>query len=167
MHARFAHLGAYAFATGADAILFTCSAFGPCIEAVAHAHAPKPVLKPNEAMIDAAVQTAGAAGRIGLVATFAPTLRSMPAEFPPGTALETALAAEALAALDRGDTTGHDRLAAEAALQLKARGCTLIALAQFSLARAAPAVRAATGLPVLTTVDSAVAALRRRLASSG
>ncbi|HLL20016.1 MAG TPA: arylsulfatase, partial [Rubrivivax sp.] len=34
------------------------------------------------------------------------------------------------------------------------------ALAQFSLARAAPAVAAACGVPVLTTVDSAVRRLR-------
>ncbi|MGY2934384.1 hypothetical protein ACVWZ6_003986 [Bradyrhizobium sp. GM6.1] len=42
MTERFLALGRYAAATGADAILFTCSAFGPCIEAVARAHAPMP-----------------------------------------------------------------------------------------------------------------------------
>ena len=67
-------------------ILFTCSAFGPCIDAVAGAAWPRvPVLKPNEAMIDDAVRAArafGRRGRIGLIATFAPTLASMPAEFP-------------------------------------------------------------------------------------
>jgi hypothetical protein len=36
-------------------------------------------------------------------------------------------------------------------------------LAQFSLARAAPAVREAVGLPVLTTPGSAVRALADRL----
>ena len=55
MTERFLALGRYAASTGADAILFTCSAFGPCIEAVARAHAPMPVLKPNEAMIEQAV----------------------------------------------------------------------------------------------------------------
>ena len=40
----------------------------------------------------------------------------------------------------------------------------MIALAQFSLARARGAVAEATGLPVLTTPDSAVRALRQRLA---
>jgi hypothetical protein len=35
MHKRFQDLAAYAVGTGADGILFTCSAFGPCIEAIA------------------------------------------------------------------------------------------------------------------------------------
>jgi hypothetical protein len=51
----------------------------------------------------------------------------------------------------------------EQARALAARGCTRIALAQFSMARARAACEAATGLPVLTTVDSAVRALQRRL----
>ena len=67
--------------TGADGILFTCSAFGPCIEACARELAPMPVLKPNEAMIEEAVALTGPHGRIGLMATFAPTLASMPPEF--------------------------------------------------------------------------------------
>ncbi len=50
MTERFLKLGRYVASTGAHAILFTCSAFGPCIEVVAAAHAPMPVLKPNEAM---------------------------------------------------------------------------------------------------------------------
>src|SRR5207253_2340224 len=80
MTERFLALGRYAAATGADAILFTCSAFGPCIEAVAGAYAPMPVLKPNEAMIEQAVAKGR---RIGLLSTFPPTLASMPREFPP------------------------------------------------------------------------------------
>jgi Asp/Glu/hydantoin racemase len=160
MTARFIALADYAVATGADAILFTCSAFGPCIEAVAQRHAALPVLKPNEAMISEAVATGQT---IGLLATFAPTLESMPPEFPAGARLRCALAEGALDALQRGDTSGHDRLAADAALQLKQQGCGVIALAQFSLARAAPLVAQRTGLPVLTTLDTAVRALRERL----
>src|SRR5712675_569926 len=70
---RFLSLGRYATSTGADAILFTCSAFGPCIEAVAREHAPMPVLKPNAAMIE---QAAARGSKIGLLSTFAPTLAS-------------------------------------------------------------------------------------------
>src|ERR1700761_530232 len=52
MTERFLSIGRYVTSTGADAILFTCSAFGPCIEAVAREYTPMPVLKPNEAMIE-------------------------------------------------------------------------------------------------------------------
>src|SRR5690606_35522 len=101
MHARFETLAAYAESTGAQAILFTCSAFGPCIEAVAARRPQLVVLKPNEAMVDEAVAEASrAGGAIGLIATFAPTLQSMPAEFPPGVALHSALAEGALDALN-------------------------------------------------------------------
>jgi hypothetical protein len=127
-------------------------------EAVARDFAPTPVLKPNEAMIEEAAATGGT---VGLLATFAQTLDTMPPEFPAGVRVVPKLAEGALAALDRGDADEHDRLAAEAARGLA--GCDAIALAQFSLARAAPAVAAATGLPVLTTPDSAVRKLRRAL----
>jgi aspartate/glutamate racemase len=166
MTVRFEALAAYAIGTGAQGILFTCSAFGPCIDAVAARWPEVPVLKPNEAMIDDAVRAAtdgGRRGRIGLVATFAPTLSSMPAEFPAGVDVIPVLAEGALAALDAGDVATHDRLAADAARRAQAMGCDVIALAQFSLARAAPAVERAVPLPVLTTPASAVRRLRSRL----
>jgi hypothetical protein len=160
MTERFLALSRYAAGTGAAAILFTCSAFGPCIEACASALAPLPVRKPNAAVI-ADCAAYGFAPRIGLLASFAPTLASMPAEIAaglPAARVRTALAEGALAALAAGDAAAHDRLAAEAAMTLA--GCDVIVLAQFSLARAAAAVAEATGRPVLTTPDSAVRALR-------
>lgn len=160
MHQRFENLAAYAEGTGAQAILFTCSAFGPCIEAVAARRPHMPVLKPNEAMVAEAVARGG---RVGLVASFAPTLDSMPQEFPPGTGLVTCLAEGAMDALNRGDDAGHDERVVEAAHWLAGQGCHLIALAQFSMARAQRAVHKATGLPVLTTPGSAVRVLRQRL----
>lgn len=160
MTERFLALGRYAFGTGADAILFTCSAFGPCIEAVARANAPKPVLKPNEAMIEQAIARGC---RIGLLSTFAPTLASMPAEFPTSLEIVPKLAEGALAALDRGERERHDELVVEAAQDL--RGCDVIALAQYSMAPAAPLVAEVTGRPVLTTPDSAVAKLKTLLAA--
>src|SRR4051794_34928213 len=160
MTERFLALGDYAAATGAEAILFTCSAFGPCIEAVAAAHAPMPVLKPNEAMIEQAV-TMGK--RIGLLSTFPPTLVSMPPEFPASVQVVPKLAEGALAALDRGDRVEHDRLIAEASRDL--RDCDVIALAQFSIAATAPLVAEATGRPVVTTPDSAVRKLMKLLAA--
>jgi Asp/Glu/hydantoin racemase len=160
MTERFLGLGRYAVGTGSDAILFTCSAFGPCIEAVARAHAPMPVLKPNEAMIE---QAATKGRKIGLLSSFPPTLASMPREFPASIQIVPKLAEGAMAALDRGDRATHDRLVVEAAKDL--RDCDLIALAQYSMAPAAEQVAAATGRPVLTTPDSAVMKLKEMLSA--
>lgn len=168
MHARFAALTDYAIATGASGVLFTCSAFGACIEHAAARHPLVPVLKPNAAMIDdavaAATAVAGDAARVGLIASFAPTLSSMPVEFPRHVRLECELVEDAMRALDCGELDEHDALVASAALRLRERGARVIALAQFSMARAAEAAARATGLPVFTTPDSAVRLLKRRLA---
>lgn len=158
MTERFLTLGRYARGTGAEGVLFSCSAFGPCIEAVAAELAPIPVLKPNAAAMEEAVAIGP---RIGLLATFPGTLASMPPEFPAGVQVVPCLAEGALAALDAGDVERHDRLVAEAARRLE--GCDVILLGQFSLARAARAVSATTGLPVVTTPGSAVRRLKALL----
>ena len=159
MTERFRRLGDYAVGTGSSAILFTCSAFGPPIEAVAADHPGLPILKPNEAMIEEIL--ASGAKRIGLLATFPGTLTSMPPEFPAGLTVVPKLAEGALAALDAGDVAEHDRLAVAASLAL--RDCDAIALGQFSLAHVAPMVAQATGKPVFSTPESAVRKLRRLL----
>jgi Asp/Glu/hydantoin racemase len=158
MTERFLRLATYAVDQGAAGILFTCSAFGPCIEAVKQSFSNIPVLKPNEAMIDEAVKVGN---RIGLLSTFAPTLASMPPEFPATITLTPKLIEGGMDALNAGDTETHDRLAAEAAIALK--DCDVIALAQFSLARAADGVARASNRPVLTTPESAVRRLKALL----
>lgn len=155
---RFLTLGRYARDQArADAILFTCSAFGPAIDAVAE-DLRIPVHKPNSAMIECAVALANG-GRIGLVATFAPTLESMPPEFPAGTDLSLIHVPGALAAAQVGNGTEHDRLAAEA-VAAQAMDCAVVALSQFSLARARKEVARLSGKPVLVTPDCAVEAIR-------
>ena len=164
MHQRFETLATYAVNSGANGILFTCSAFGPCIERVAKIHSAIPVLKPNEAMIGEAVAATEVSGAlVGLIASFAPTLKSMPPEFPAATRLDCELVEDAMTALNAGDFAAHDVAVLAAALRLKSRGAGVIALAQFSMARAADRVAAATGLPVLTTPASAIRLLKRRL----
>jgi Asp/Glu/hydantoin racemase len=156
MQDRFIALADYAVSTGADGLLFTCSAFGPCIEAVAR-RCSVPVLKPNEAMINEAVQCGR---RIGLIATFAPTLQSMPAEFPSSVEIIPVLAKGALDALNAGNPERHDELIMRAAQSAVEQGADVIALAQFSMARAESVVRASVAPPVITTVGSAIRAMR-------
>lgn len=166
---RFIDLAVYGYArVGADAILFTCSAFGRAIEQAA-ASVPVPVLKPNEAMFEAAF-SAGGSGRLGMVATFGPSVPSMEAEFNqdaarlrPGATLKTVVSEPAMAALRQGDAETHNRLVAEAARGLD--GCDAILLAQFSTSRAAEATRAAVRVPVLTAPEAAVAKLKASVAA--
>ena len=65
----------------------------------------------------------------------------------------------AMQALDAGDGATHDRLIADAVRPLAGHDAVL--LAQFSTARAAPAVAAAIGGTVLTSPETAVAKIRR------
>ena len=161
MTQRILTLADYAAATGAAGILFTCSAFGEAIEAAA-ARAPIPVLKPNEAMFEAALM---AGQRIGMLATFAPSVQSMEDEFHamvksrrlPAT-IETYCVPEAMAALKAGDAATHDGLIADAAPRFA--DCNAVLLAHFSTARAAPSVGAALDCPVLTSPGSAVIKLK-------
>lgn len=71
-----------------------------------------------------------------------------------------------MVALDAGNTARHDAIVVAAACRLVNQGCAVIALAQFSMARARRLVAESTGLPVLTTVDSAVIERRRRLGAA-
>jgi Asp/Glu/Hydantoin racemase len=161
MTKRILALAEYGASTGAAGILFTCSAFGEAIEAAA-ARAAIPVLKPNEAMFEAAL---AAGRRIGMLATFAPSVQSMEEEFrqmaqarrSPAT-VESYCVPGAMAALKAGDAATHDGLIAEAAPRFES--CDAVLLAHFSTARAAPAVTAVLDRPVLTSPGSAVTKLK-------
>jgi Asp/Glu/hydantoin racemase len=165
MEGRIVDLCRYARRTGADAVLYTCSAFGPAIEAAAR-EAPIPVLKPNEAMFEAALARGE---RIGMLATFGPSVGTMEAEFAeeaarrrPDAKIATILVDRALDALKSGDAATHNALVAARAPELAA--CDAVVLAHFSTSRAAEAVRNAVDRPVLTSPDAAVAKLKRLLA---
>jgi len=163
---RFLTLGRYAASgTGSHdtrAILFTCSAFGPAIEAV-KADLPIPVMRPNEAAFAEALEMGE---RIALVVTFAPSLPALTREFHEmaqalgkPVQITPILVEGALPALKAGDGAGHDEAVLRACKGLGPLDA--IVLGQFSLARAARVLKPQAGCPVLTTPDSAVRALRR------
>jgi Asp/Glu/hydantoin racemase len=166
---RFLTLGRYAAASEGEggrtaAILFTCSAFGPAIDAV-KAALNIPVLRPNEATFNRALEM----GRnIGLLVTFPPSLpaletelRVMAAERGVNVSITSRVIDGALAALKAGDGETHDQLAAAVAAEMPPVDCLI--LGQFSLAQAEQAVQAAVSCPVLTTPRSAVEQLRSML----
>jgi hypothetical protein len=164
---RFRLLGRYAATIGARGILFTCSAFGKAIEEVAKEQ-PIPVLKPNQAMFEAVLAHGS---RLGLLATFEPSVASMTRELEDMAhaqgmtiALDVVCVEAAMAALKTSDGAGHDRLLAEAAPRLAA--CDAVMLAHFSTARAAAAVAARVDCPVLTAPGAAVLHLKRALQSA-
>jgi Asp/Glu/hydantoin racemase len=163
---RFVTLARYAHGCGADAILFTCSAFGPAIEA-AQAALNIPVLKPNEAMLGEALD---AGSRIGLLATFVPSIPALRAELDQmaqrrrmKVEIKTQAIPTALTALHAGRTAEHDRLIAQAANDLGV--CDALILGQFSMASAAALIPDRPGRKVLTSPVSAVMQLKRMLAA--
>ena len=165
---RFHVLARYATETGADGILFTCSAFGSAIESVAEKYSSLPVLKPNEAMFEEAL---GLGNRIAMIATFEPSVPSMQREFEamasrlnPAATLETACVPKAMDALANGDAETHNRLIAAAAEEFADRD--VLMLAQFSMASARPNVLGKISIPVLTSPMSAVRKLRMTLGNA-
>ena len=169
MTERFQRLAEYASSSAgldgrAAGILFTCSAFGPAIDAV-KARSSIPVLRPNEAAFDIAL---GLGDSLALVVSFEPSLSALEAELREmagargrSISVKTALAAGALQALKQGNGEIHDAIVADAAARL-GRVDAMI-LGQFSLARARAAVERACQIPVLTTPHSAVEALKRMI----
>jgi len=159
--ARMTALVEYGVANGADGVLFTCSAFGSAIEAARNG-VQVPVLKPDEAMIEAALERGS---RIGGLATFEPTITSLAAELETAAEagglnpeIELRHVAGALDALNAGRADDHHRLVADAAAGMK--GVDVLVLAQFSMVGARDAAEQASGVPVLTAPDEAVRKLK-------
>ena len=160
---RIIGLTKYAEAAEADGVLFTCSAFGQAIEDAA-SQSSVPVMKPNEAMFDAAFAHGD---RVAMIYTFKPAAGGMEDEFREAAKargsqahLTSYFADGALDAKRAGDEGAHDRLIADVAADIDA---DVILLAQFSMASAAPEVRKRTKVPVLTSPEAAMTEMRRRI----
>jgi Asp/Glu/hydantoin racemase len=159
---RFRALARYCADNGADGILFACSAFNAEIDACRR-HMTLPVLKPDEAMIEAALDRGG---RLAVIATFEPSIASLKGQILDMAAargvaaeVEGIFVAGAMDALKSGDGKAHDaRIAAAAATVTDADA---LLLSQFSMARAEKAAAAVTPVPVLSSPANAVAKLRR------
>ena len=162
---RILGLGKYGERIGAAGILFTCSAFGQAIDK-AKTQLPMPVLKPNEAMFEEALRRGG---KVGMIATFKPSIPSMEKEFydlaeerKVAARIDSVLVDKAMTVLGQGDLETHNRLIREASTVFA--GYETVMLAQFSASQAASDVEAELGCTVLTSPQSAVKKLHGLLA---
>lgn len=164
---RLVDLAAYAANTGADGIVFTCSAFGPAIEECQRRFAI-PVLKPNDALFEKALEIGG---EIGLLATHPPALPVLKdqlersaREAGQSISVRPALAEGAWEALQSGHRDTHDAAVAATAEKLAECGCIL--LAQFSMAPLAKPIAAAVTPPVLTGPHTAVEKMKEMVSET-
>ena len=161
MYDVFRNLTRHMVGRGADGILFTCSAFRQVIDACIEEF-ELPILKPNDAMIEKALD---AGRRIAVMATVGPTIPSVSVEIEEmatarGQKVELVpyVVEHAFDALAGRDAATHDRLVAERARDIK--NCDAIVLAQFTLSRAVPAVRSVNKTPIYNSPGAAVARMR-------
>lgn len=162
---RIGLLGQYCELAGAQAILFTGSAFGPAVDQL-QAKSRIPVLKPNEALYE---EICAQAGKVALLSTVPVALSSMMAEIGDLAAIRgsnpavTPVAiANAFEALQAGDDATHDKLI-EMAIRAHEATHDAIALGQFSMWAVGNRLRTSTTKPLITTPDTAVEYIQKLL----
>ncbi|GEM77974.1 aspartate/glutamate racemase family protein [Vibrio superstes] len=146
-----------------DAVMFTCSAFGEAIEALAM-RSDIPVLKPNQAMFQQALELNKP---IAMLGTFEPAMQGMIQEFhqqgEETVQLETLCSPEARAALNQGDLDAHNQLLLQKVKSLN--GIDAVMLAHFSSSVAKSLIEQETQKTVLSSPECAVRYLKRVLCS--
>ena len=152
----------------AELALLACSAVPRQELEELRASASIPVLKIDEPMARAAVQTGK---RIGVIVTFPPTqqithelLREAAAEAGREIEMIDELVPEALHAVLGGDRSTHDRLLTAAATRLSNEGVEAVVLAQVSMAHLVPVLQKQTGLPIFSSLETSLAEVRQKLA---
>lgn len=151
----------------AEAALITCSAAAPGLVQRLSAASGLPLVKIDAPMAEASV-TAGS--RIGVLATFPPTLDSTRAllneaarRAARGIRILTELREDALKALLAGDSAAHDRALEAGAGVLISRGADVIVLAQVSMAHLRQTLERRHGLPVFSSLETSHRALQEVL----
>ena len=155
----------YAVGARADGIIFAGSTFGPAVDQ-ARIGFRVPILKPDEAMAEAAV---AAGRRIALLATakralpvIAGGIQAVAAQAANPTTVSIHHVDGAHAAMAKGNRAEHDRLIAECAAGIA--DCDVLVLGQISMASAAALIPPRPGRVVMTTPESTVAKMQALLA---
>jgi len=150
-------------ASGAKAVLVTCSTISPLVNSI-RPGAPLPVFRIDEAMLEAAVRMGPRLLVLATnVTTLAPTshlLKEQAEAAHCAIELRTQLVPEALNALLAGDGATHDQLLS-AAIEVSAGQADAIVLAQASMARVLAVLPAsARSIPVLSSPHLALERLQ-------
>ncbi|QQE77965.1 aspartate/glutamate racemase family protein [Alicyclobacillus sp. SO9] len=147
---------------GADVILNTCSSVGE-IATVGRTAVSVPIVRIDEAMAEDAVRKFS---RIGVIATLPSTLqptkellRTKALELEKSVTLVEGLASGAYQALIEGNSEKHDEGIVHVAKGL-AKQVDLVVLAQASMARMQDELEQQTGIPVLSSLRSGLAAVK-------
>ena len=155
----------------AELALVTCSSvpMEMVVELGTHTHLP--IVKIDYPMAQQAVR---AGRRVGVAATFPPTLgptrrllTTAAAEAGAVIQLVEEVAPAAYDALLTGDTARHDELLTAAISHLAEQDVATIVLAQVSMARVLPRLEGLLKVPVLSSLHTSLAAVRARLEQQG
>ena len=159
---RLASLVRYGESAGADAVLLTCSSFGPAAAGFQQL-VDVPFFRADDALIDAALQRGDRVGVVATVpsavATAEEALASAAASAGRQIKVSSVLCAESFAALKSGDRELADRLVADAAAALAA-DCDVVILAQYSMTGAVAKLPPAVAERVLSSPHQGVIRLK-------
>lgn len=154
---------------GADAVLLSCSMYGP-VAVEAAAGYPVPVLASDQALFESVAEHVE--GGVRRVAVLGPiragvddTVARLRDRLGSGDAVVTGTVVDGVHAA-AGDPRRLEQPVVEAARRVQ-RDADVIVLGQFSISPAQPAVQAAVDVPVLSPTHLAADVLRARLVTAG
>ncbi len=152
---------------GAELALLCCSAVTNGMMEELEERAGIPLLKIDVPMTRMAVE---AGSRIGVVVTFPPTqaithalLKEAAAQAGRPVELLDELQPGAVEAILAGDRETHDRILLDAGGRLASREAEAIVLAQVSMAHLVGPMKARTGLPVFSSLETSLVAVKEKL----
>jgi aspartate/glutamate racemase len=151
----------------AELAMVTCSSVSREVVEELSSELNFPILKIDYPMAREAVKTGK---KIGVAATFAPTLiptsqllKEAAAEARTEIEIIQEISPEAYTALLSGDTATHDEKLLAAIERLEKQGVDVIVLAQVSMARVLPPATERANVPVLTSLQTSLDAIRDAL----
>ena len=164
MHQAFVSLTEYLVERGAEGILYSCSAFGECIDTCIEKF-DIPLLRPNDAMIEEAIEIGSNIAVLATVGATIPTISEEINQIATGKNVAVKIFPHviegAFDALASGNGELHDELVSEQAAKIN--NCDVMILSQFTLSRATNVVSNLVDVPVLNSPSSAIKKLRKMI----